>query len=119
VKGTIEAILKSGSASIPWSYPLLAAGKYEEFGFPTPPGTSNEDRFRLDAIRSKVTEVRAKFAYKSVAGRQYELMDSIQIQDVTDDWIASRMMATNDHPERLLPRIAKALEDLVKKPSNE
>jgi len=48
VKGTIEAMLKSGSASIPWSYPLLAAGKYEEFGFPTPPGASNEERFELE-----------------------------------------------------------------------
>lgn len=118
VKGTIEAILKSGSASIPWSYPLLAASKYEEFGFPTPPGASNEERFRIDAIRLKVIEVRAKFVYKSVSGSQYELKDSIQIQQVTDDWLASRMMATQDHPERILPRIAKALEDLAKKSSN-
>lgn len=33
---------------------------------------------------------------------------------MTDDWIASRMMATQDHPERLLPRLAEALEGIEK-----
>lgn len=115
VKGTIEAIRKSGSASIPWSYPLLAAEKYEEFGFPAPPEANNEERFRLDEIRSKVIEVRAKFTYSSASGSKYELNETVQVQQVTDDWLASKMMATQDHPERILPRIAKAIEDLARK----
>ena len=114
VKGTIEARLKPGSANIPWSYPLLGAGKYEDFGFPAPPDSGTEERFGLHAIRAKVIEVRADFVYKSVAGCEYELKDSIQIQQLTDDWLASRMMVTQDHPERMWPRIAKALEDLVR-----
>lgn len=118
VKGVIDAVMKSGSISAPWSYPLLGTGKYEEFGFPMPAGTSNEERFRLDAIRAKVIEVRAEFTFRSVSGCQYELKDSMQIQQVTDDWLASRMMTTQDHPERILPRIARALEDLAKKSSN-
>lgn len=115
IKGTIESVRRSGSVNIPWSYPILAASKYEEFGFPTPSGASNEERFRLDEIRSNVIEIRAKFRYSSASGSQYELNDSIQIQQLTDDWSASRMMATQDHPERIMPRIAKALEDLAKK----
>ena len=118
VKGVSETVMKSGSVSAPWSYPLLGSGKYEEFGFPMPPGASNKEHFGLDEIRSEVIEVRADFTYKSVSGCQYELKDSIQIQHVTDDWIASRMMTTQDHPERILPRIAKALEDLAKKSNN-
>jgi hypothetical protein len=115
VKGTIEAIHKSDSASIPWSYPLLTAGKYEEFGFPTPPNAENEERFSLDKIRERVIEVRAKFTYGSASGSEYELNDSIRVQEITYDWLVSKMMATQDHPERILPRIAKALEDLARK----
>jgi len=114
VKGYIQAISASGNVSFPWSYPLLAPGKYEEFGFPVPPGATSEDRFRLDTIRARVDTVRAQFSYKSVRGREYSLDDAISVAEVTADWISSRMLATEDHPERLVPRIAKALEGIEK-----
>ena len=114
VKGEMEAVTKAGLLSVPWSFPLLASGKYEEFGFPIPPDGKSDDRFRLDSVRERIPEVRAHFSYRSTYGTEYELEDSIDIREVTDDWLASRMMATQDHPDRLLPRIAKALESLAK-----
>jgi len=114
IAGTIESVMDSGSTSVHWGYPMLAAGKYEEFGFPVPSGSSNDERFRLDSIKAKINEVRAEFVYNSASGCQYELKDTIQVKQVTEDWASSRMMATQDHPERILPRIAKALEDLAK-----
>lgn len=115
IRGTIETVMESDSVSVTWSYPILTSDKYEEFGFPMPPNASNEERFRMDLLKSKVNKVLANFAYKSVTGQQYELNESIDIQQVTEDWISSRMMATQDHPERLMPRIAKAIENLVSK----
>jgi hypothetical protein len=62
-----------------------------------------------------VIKVRARFSYESVSGCKYAMEDDIEVQQITNDWVASRMMATQDHPERLLPRIATALEELPKK----
>lgn len=115
VSGAIEATSSNGDkVGFRWSYPLLAAGKYEEFGFPTQPGASGTERFNLDAVRARVEGVEAHFTYKSASGRQYELVDRIGIKDITDDWIGSQMLATQDHPERLLPRMAKALDEIAK-----
>lgn len=115
IKGTIESIIHSGSASFSWSYPLLVAGKYEEFGFPMPDDASKEARFNLDAIRHNVKEVRAQLTYNSISGKQYELQDSIQIGEITNSWAKSRMMVTQDHPERIIQRIAEALETIARK----
>lgn len=115
VEGAIETETKSGVASVPWSYPLLGPDKYEEFGFPLPPGGSDNDRFSFNAIKEKVVEVRAKFTYKSVSGAKYQLQAEVPIEKVTKDWEDSRMLVTQDHPERIPPRIAAALEDVAKK----
>lgn len=114
IQGKIESILNEGTESVPWSYVLLCSGKYEEFGFPMPSGSTTQDRFSLDTIKSKVIKVNARFTYKSVLGQTYILEDSIRVQQLTDDWLASKMLVTEDHPDRLLPRIAKALDDLAK-----
>jgi len=114
VKGYIEANSGSGGASFQWSYHVLAPGRYEDFGFPAPPGASSEDRFRLDKVRERLDTVRAVFSYKSVSGCEYHLSDSISVTNLTDDWIAAQMMATEDHPDQLVPRIAKALEGIEK-----
>lgn len=113
VEGTIESKTKAGVVSFPWSYPLLCAGHYEEFGFPMPQG-ANEDRFNFKKIMENVVEVRAKFMYKSTAGAVYQLNDLIPIQKITNDWMTSRMLVTQDHPDRIMPRIAKTLEDIEK-----
>ena len=115
INGVIESVRKSELVSTPWSYPLLANGKYEEFGFPVPPSASDEERHGLDEIRSEVIEVKAEIVYESVYGHKYEMKDSIDIKQVTDHWIYSRMMVTQDHPDRILPRIAKALDKLAEK----
>jgi hypothetical protein len=113
IKGMVEAVTKEGTEAFDWSYPLLAPGKYEEFGVPSRPETTAQERFGLDQIREHVESIRARFTYAAANGRGYALDELISIKDITDDWIQSRMMATQDHPERLLPRIAKALDDLV------
>jgi hypothetical protein len=115
VEGEIKSILKDGAASIPWSYPLLAGGNFEEFGFPMPPGASHNDAFGLDSIKDKIVEVRAQFKYKSTNGKSYELNTSIHIQKITEDWLASKMLVTQDHPDRIMPRIAKTLEKIEEK----
>ncbi len=38
----------------------------------------------------------------------------IDIEPLSADWLDSRMLATADHPERLIPRIAKGIEDIAK-----
>jgi hypothetical protein len=45
IKGTIESMLYTGTASISWSYTVLASGKYEEFGFPMPADAKTEEHF--------------------------------------------------------------------------
>ena len=116
IKGKIETELKDGNrVPFNWSYHLLASGKFEEFGFPMPEGVGNGARFYVDKIREIVTSVRADFSYSSVSSHQYQLQDIIDIGSITNDWIGSRMMVTEDRPDRLMPRIAKALEDLAKR----
>jgi hypothetical protein len=116
VTGKIESILaSSGSESINWSYPLLTSDKYEEFHIPLPMGIDRKEGFKLATVRSNVSQVKAIFTYKSILGISYKLEDSIDIQKVTEDWLGSKMLVTQDHPDRLLPRIAKALEQLVSK----
>ena len=116
IKGDVEA---SDKTAFPWSYPVLLPGKYEEFGFPAEAGATAEKRFNMDAIRQRVETVHAQFRYKSASGRQYVLDEVIAVKDITDDWIESRMMATQDHPERLLPRVAKALDDIARALQNQ
>jgi hypothetical protein len=114
IEGKIESDIKTGSASFPWSYTLLCANQYEEFGFPMPEGSSTNDRFKLDTIKEKVIQVKAEFAYESVTGKKYVLEDSLPIQKITQDWVASRMLITQDHPDRIMPRIAETLENIKK-----
>ena len=115
VQGTVEAFTSDGPDTFPWSYPLLGSGRYEEFGIPAPANASSQERFNLDAIRARVSALRAAFTYRSAAHRPYTLDTTINVTNVTQDWVDSQMMATEDHPDRLLPRIAKALEDIAKK----
>jgi len=68
IAGEIEAGCGTGSVTLPWSYPVLSPGKYEEFGIPAPPGASSTDRFDLDAIRERADVLRADLTYSSAAG---------------------------------------------------
>lgn len=114
IKGEIKSIASDSNAESPkfdWSYVVLSPGKYEEFGFPS---RSERSRFRLQEIRETVARTEAHFEYFSGTGRRYTLDELVDIKELTADWVDSRMMATDDHPERLLPRIAKALEDIAK-----
>ena len=116
LKGTIETVLKNGSsASVNWSYPLLASEKYEEFGIPMPGDAGNTSAHEFNKIRQNVASARARFSYQSSSGRQYCLDETIDMASITEDWVTSRMMATEDHPDRVLPRIARALEKLVRR----
>jgi hypothetical protein len=116
VVGEIESVLvSSGSESISWSYPLLTTDKYEEFHIPLPADMERTEGFMLAEVRSKVSQVKAIFTYKSISGVQYKLEDSIDIQKVTQDWLDSKMLVTRDHPEQILPRIANALEQMANK----
>ena len=99
-------------SEVEWSYPLLAPGKYEEFGFPAPPGSRAEERHDLNIVRERISAVTANFAYGSASGRRYNREQCIDVSKVGHDWVSSGMMATEDHPERLMPRIAKALEGI-------
>lgn len=114
IEGSIEAFTGQMSVTSPWSYPLLPPGKYEEFGFPAEPDATPDERFNLDKIRQLFDGVRAQFTYTSASGNVFGLDETIAVRDITDDWIASRMMTTQDHPDRLLPRIAKALDEIAK-----
>lgn len=113
VAGKIESVfIDSGSETINWSYPLLNPDKYEEFHIPLPTSIERTKGFDLKTIKSKVSQVKAVFNCESMSGHPYKLEDSIDIQRITQDWLDSRMLATEDHPDRLLPRIAKALDEL-------
>jgi hypothetical protein len=115
IEGKLISVTKEGTTIVPWSYSVLNCDKYEEFGIPMPAGKDHLDMFDIERIKETVIEVKAEFIYNSIAGKQYELKDSIQIQHITSDWVASKMMATQDNPERIMPRIAKSLEELAKK----
>jgi copper chaperone CopZ len=112
VKGEIVAETKLGIATIPWSYNLLNVGKYEEFGIPVSDKKCEHD---YNIIKAAVKKVRATFTYNSSSGIEYTLDDLINIQELTDDWIESQMLATQDHPDRIMPRIAKTLEEIKNK----
>lgn len=119
VAGKIEStFIGSGSEAINWSYPLLSPNKYEEFHVPLPTGMERAEGFDMTTVRSKVSQVKAVFNYESILGHPYKLEDSIDIQRITQDWLDSKMLVTRDHPDRLLPRIARALEDLARKVDN-
>jgi len=118
VKGSIKTFTNSGQIPIPWSYPLLGKDKYEEFGFAIQSDDGIKTIYKLDEIRSNVIETQVELVYTSIHGKQYKLEESIKVQEVTNDWIASKMMATQDHPDRLLPRIAKTLEEISNKIRN-
>jgi hypothetical protein len=111
IEGAIESRVKSGgSARFSWSCPLLCVGQYEEFGVPMPEGTEKGDWFTLKVIHQRIIDVKAKFKYKSTRGVEYELDETIPIEKVTDDWVKSGMLVSEDRPERIMPRIARALE---------
>ncbi len=100
-------------ASFPWSYPVLAPGQYEEFGFPIDDDENESARFDLDYARGKFEKLTAEFVYRSGGGDQYELNDAIDIVGLSEDWFDSRMLATEDHPDRLGPRMARALDEIA------
>jgi len=113
IAGKIESVfIGSGSEAINWSYPLLDPDRYEEFHIPLPTGIDRTKGFDSKTVKSKVSQIKTIFAYKSILGIPYKLEDSIDIQEVTKDWLDSKMLVTQDHPDRLLPRIAKALDEL-------
>ena len=117
IRGHIRAETQRGSRSTPWSYPVLGPGRYEEFGFPEDDTLPPEERiagerFNLEAIRTTYLEIKGDFTYESSVGREYKLDDVIDVRAITGEWVESRMLATEDHPDRILPRIAKALEEL-------
>lgn len=114
IEGKIESRTKDGVDSFLWTYPFLGANKYEEFGFPAPEGSKAEDRFRFEKISESIFDVRAIFKYSASSGRVYELNDSIPIAKVTKDWVDSKMLVTADHPDRIMPRIAKTMEEIQK-----
>jgi hypothetical protein len=115
IKGKIQSIfIGDSSRSIDWSYPLLAPDKYEELPIPMPEDVPREKHFDWNSIRPVVDLIKADFEYKSISGLSYRRADTIKIQEVTQGWIDSRMLVTRDHPERLMPRIAKTLEDIAK-----
>jgi hypothetical protein len=92
-------------------------GQFEEFGVParqTDGAKEHARLFSLDDIRDQIESVTASFRYTSSLGREYSMADSIDVTSLTDSWIASEMMATQDHPDRLLPRIARTLEGIEK-----
>jgi hypothetical protein len=113
ISGAIEGRSESNSLSFPWSYELLAPGKYEEFGAPALEEDGSEGRHRLDKIRERFETIRAKFTYEAGMGKAYELDQTINVRTIANDWLEARMMATQDHPERLGPRIAKALDKIA------
>ena len=112
ISGTIEGESKGGPISFPWTYPLLTPGKYEEFGFPAVDDDA-EGRFHIDKVRERFDSVRAKFTYKAANEKIHELDSLINVRDITDSWMKALMLATEDHPERLMPRIAKALDKIA------
>lgn len=112
ISGAIEGWSSGELLSSPWTYPLLPPGKYEEFGFPAVEDDA-EGRFRTDKVRERFETIRARFTYKAATGRDYELDQTINLREMTGDWVKARMMATEDHPERLAPRIAKALDKIA------
>jgi hypothetical protein len=112
IKGKIFAETKSVIATIPWSYTMLDVDKYEEFGIPI---SDNTHVFDLNIIKQTVNKVGAKFTYRSAARSEYNLEDSINIQELTTDWVDSHMLVTQDHPDRIMPRIAKTLENIERR----
>lgn len=113
ISGAIEGWSGEQLLGLPWSYPLLPPDKYEEFGFPAEADSDAGSRFRMDEVRQRFENIQANFSYKSASGHEYVLHDTIAVRDITEDWLKSRMLATQDHPERLAPRMAKALDDIA------
>lgn len=114
IEGTIESRTKDGINLFSWSYPFLNVDKYEEFGLPMPKDSKTEDRFNFEKIRQNVLEVQAKLDYKSLGGVLYKLDKIIPVEKITEDWVNSKMLVTGDHPDRIMPRIAKTLEGIEK-----
>ena len=48
-------------------------------------------------------------------GCDYSLDETVDVRQLTEDWVSSEMLATEDHPDRLMPRIAKALENITER----
>lgn len=113
VKGEMRTVLRHGGhVSVPWACAGLMAGMYEEFGIPVTSDRSRKFEYQLDEIRTHVTEAVAEFNYRSASGNSYDLRHSIAVADMIDAWVSSRMLVTQDQPERIMPRIAKTLESI-------
>jgi len=112
ISGAIEAESSGEPLSSPLQYSLLTPGSYEEFGFPVIDNDS-ETRHRTEKVRQHFESIRARLTYKGADGKGYVLDDTINVRELTDSWIEARMMATQDHPERLMPRIARALDKIA------
>ncbi len=99
-----------------WKYSAMRVGYFEEFGIPIPEDESGEwtESFKNDEIRAKVSKITVDSSYQATTGEQYEDTEVIDVAAITSSWIAKKMMATEDHPERLVPRIARALEKISK-----
>jgi len=111
ITGRIVSVVDDNELTVSWQYPCLISGKYEEFGIPIPGG---KREFQFDTIRSRIRQVGAQLNYMSAGGKLYRLDTMIPIKEVTDSWIESHMLATEDHPDRVLPRVAKAIEETAK-----
>jgi hypothetical protein len=115
IAGQIRTQTTAGEEVVrPWSYSVLTSQKYEEFGIPMPSNSNLADKFNVQTIKELVSSVRAEVTYESVTHARYELNESIPVPTLLDDWASSGMLATEDHPERIMPRIAKALENIEK-----
>jgi len=112
VHGEIHSETKDGIITIPWSYEVLGVDKYEEFGVPT---SKEKHEFEFNLIREAgVRRVRANLKCKSAANVEYITERVINVEELTGDWVASHMLVTEDNPDRLMPRIARAIENLKK-----
>jgi hypothetical protein len=112
ITGMISSLVDEQTLSVAWQYPCLTSGKFEEFGIPIPGG---KREFQFEAVRNRIQQIGATLEYVSAGGKKYQLESAIKIKEVTDSWIESHMLATEDHPDRIWPRIAKAVENVAKK----
>jgi hypothetical protein len=111
ISGEMAGVSTHTRVPVAWSYPALAPGGYEEFGFPTA-DEGDTARFSLDEARGRFVKLEATFDYRAASGLSYKMHEEIDIAAVTDDWFKSRMLATEDHPQRLGPRLARTLEQI-------
>lgn len=117
VEGTIESRLKAGGPVLfRWGRKLLCAGQYQDLSIPMTKATRKEDRLSVERIQESVVDVRTKLKYKSTIGVEYELDDTKAIEKVTkimDEAGMSQELVHGDDTERVMSRIAGALEEIA------